>query len=394
MVRFMEKLKILSVIFALIGFVTIFSRCYASEEMLDIYGSSKSSYSLSEDENEIYLPFMRFSSGNMVIDKEVENIGAFFSSKTIDINSNINKMSAIFATDSIRINADIKNSVIFSTTAIVIDSHITSDLILFSSSEITITKNAIIDGDIICFTSNLNIDGEVNGSVIATCSNLKITGVIQKDLRVQTDNIEIETEDLVKGKFYIQSYEIIEGIKEKYPEVVNKIISKVEVDIKDEIKNILFAGIVYALLYLLILKIKNGEILKKSFEKIKKYKTNVILFGTFGIIILPVVTLICLLLLIGGLYMIALPILIIYLGIIIISSILAIFIVGATIVTYIYNKYLSEKSIWYTILTSFVVFELLQIINKIPYLSSFIGIIYFMASFGILAVCLTKKIEK
>ncbi len=390
----MKKIKILGILVFILAIATFFNMSYASEEMLDIYGSSSTSYFISQDENDIYLPFMRFSSGSMIIDKQVENIGAFFSSKTIDINSDVKKMSAIFATDSIRVNADVKNSVMFSTAAIVIDSHITSDLILFSTSEITITKNAIIDGDIICFTTNLNVDGNINGSVIATCSNVKVSGIIQKDLRVQTDNMQIESEDLVKGKLYIQSYEIIEGIKEKYPEVINKIISKVEVDAKDEIKNIVFVGIVYALLYFLFLKIKKGEILNKSFEKIKTYKTNVVMFGTVGILVAPIIFMVCLLLLIGGLYMIALPILIIYFGIIIISAILAIFIVGALIMTYIYKKYLSQKTVWYTVLASFIVFVVLQILTKIPYVSSFVSIIYLMASFGILAVCIVKKLKR
>lgn len=389
----MKKNKFLSILVFVLAIASFFNITYASEEMLDVYGSSSTSYSISQDENDIYLPFMRFSNGNMIIDKQVENMGAYFSSKTIDINSDVKSMSAMFATDSIRVNADVKNSVMFSTAAIVIDSHITSDLILFSTSEITITKKAIIDGDIICYTSNLNVLGNVNGSVIATCSNAKISGTIQKDLRVQTDNIQIESEDLVKGKLYIQSYEIIEGIKEKYPEVINKIISKAEVNSKDEIKNIVFVGIVYALLYFILLRVKKGEILSKSFEKVKKYKTNVVMFGTVGILIAPIITMLCLLLLIGGLYMIALPILIIYFGIIIISTILTIFIVGATIMTYIYNKYLIKKTAWYTVLTSFMVFVVLQVLTKIPYVSAFISIIYLMASFGILAVCIVKKLK-
>lgn len=390
----MKKIKLLSILGLIFSVAIFFNACYASEEMLDIYGSSNSTYSISEDEKDIYLPFMRFSNGSMVIDKQVNNMGGFFSSRTIDINSDINKMSAIFATDTIRVNADVKNSVLFSTTAIVIDSHITSDLILFSTSEITITKNAIIDGDIICFTSNLNVLGTVNGSVIANSSNVDVSGIIMKDLRVSTQNIKIESEEAVKGNLYIESYEIINEIKEKYPNVINKIIEENKIDVKSEIKNIIFVSIVYALLYLLLTTIKKGELLKCSFEKIKQYKNNMIISGAIGILIIPIIVMVALILLILGLYMIAIPLLVLYFAFVIVSAILSIFIVGSMINMYIKNKYLQNKSNWHILLVAFISFLILHIISKIPYISGIVSALYLMGAFGILFVCIFKRIKK
>ncbi len=390
----MKNIKILGIVTMLIfAFTCLIGNVNANEMgIIDIY-SADESYSLSEETNNIYLPFIRFSKNNIIVDKEVDKTGLIFCRGSLDVKSNINKSVALMASDSIRLNAELKNGFIFSSTTIVIDSNINGDLILCGMSGITISENANINGDIICYTPNLNIKGNVNGSVIGIANSVEVTGNIQKDFRMQLNNISVKDENRIAGEVYIESYNLLSEIKIMYPDMNYKVLKSKQTNLQDEIYNGIYLCIIFVLIYLIISKISKNKFFETQLEKVINNKSKVVMIGALGIALMPVVILVSLLLLLIGVYVIAIPLLVIYFGIFAISACISIFIIGMLLVTYIKNTYIKNNSIIYEILSAILIFAILYCFGKIPTVSSYIGIIYIILAFGIICTCVIKRID-
>ena len=260
----MKRNKIVCLILILAMFACSFiSQASCAELTLGDFYASEDSYYFSKDENKIYMPFMRFSQKSIIVDEELNNMGAIFSNSNIEVNSAINKPVAIFSNDSVRINSNVKSAVIFSTTNIIIDSNVEGDLILFGVNDITITENSVVTGDIICFGTNVNVKGKIDGNLIGAADKVIVDGNISKDLRMEISDVEINDEELIGGEIYLESYgvrESIEGLKSKYPELINKVIEIEQNDIKNTIYNSAVAIVTAWLLYILIKKVCKKDI--------------------------------------------------------------------------------------------------------------------------------------
>ena len=191
------------------------------EGILDSY-STDGSYKFSEG-NELYLPFARYASDRIIIDEKVDGFGSSFAGQNIEINSDTKGVQVLFAGDSIRVNNEMEYAIMFAKNDITISSEIEKSVIVFAGQKLTITEDAKIKGDIIFFSPNIEINGNVDGSVLGFCENAIINGIIGKDLRIDTVNIDLKDE-IVKGNVYVETNNSLLKLPESYKEAVIKLI--------------------------------------------------------------------------------------------------------------------------------------------------------------------------
>lgn len=391
----MKKSKFICLILLLVAVACSFiNEASCSELTIGDFFASEDSYYFSKDENKIYMPFMRFSQKSIIVDEDLNNIGAMFSNSSVEVNNAINRPVAIFANDSVRINNTIKSGVVFSSANIIIDSNIDGDLILFGVNDITITENAVVTGDIICFGTNVNVNGNIEGNLIGAADKLIVEGSISKDLRMEVSNIDIKDENLIGGEIYLESYginESIENLKSIYPNLVNKIIEVKENNIKDKIYSIVISVVVSWLLYIIVKKVCKKDIFKGILQKVEKYKTPTILVSAFSLVALPVVLLIGLILICFGISIVGVPLLIIYFALLFVSMCINLFVVGSLLSTYVLTKFDFKGNKVSEVFASLGIFALLQILTVLPIISGFVSVLYVMFTMGIIVICAFGK---
>lgn len=390
----MKKNKIVCLILILAMLACSFiSQASCAELTLGDFYASEDSYYFSKDENKIYMPFMRFSQKSIIVDEELNNMGAIFSNSNIEVNSAINKPVAIFANDSVRINSDVKSAVVFSTTNIIIDSNVEGDLILFGVNDITITENSVVTGDIICFGTNINVKGNIDGNLIGAADKVVVDGNISKDLRMEISDVEINNEELIGGEIYLESYgvrESIEGLKSKYPELINKVIEIEENNIKNTIYNSAVAIVTAWLLYILIKKVCKKDIFKSMLQKVEKYKTPTIIISAFSLVAIPLVLIVGFILIGFGISLVGVPLLIIYFALLFIAICVNLFVIGSLVSTFVLQKVDFKENKVAEIFASLGIFAALQILTVIPFIS-FISTLYVMFTMGVILVCVFGK---
>ena len=387
-----NKIVCLILILAMVA-CSFISQASCAELTLGDFYASEDSYYFSKDENKIYMPFMRFSQKSIIVDEELNNMGAIFSNSNIEINSAINKPVAIFSNDSVRINSNVKSAVVFSTTNIIIDSNVEGDLILFGVNDITITENSVVTGDIICFGTNVNVKGKIDGNLIGAADKVVVDGNISKDLRMEISDVEINNEELIGGEIYLESYgvrESIEGLKSKYPELINKVIEIEQNDIKNTIYNSAVAIVTSWLLYILIKKVCKKDIFKSMLQKVEKYKTPTIVISAFSLVAIPLILIIGFILIGFGLSLVGVPLLIIYFALLFIAICVNLFVIGSLVSTYVLQKFDFKGNKTAEIFASLGIFAALQILTVIPFIS-FISTLYVMFTIGVILVCACGK---
>ncbi len=353
-------------------------------------------YKSSEDNTISYLPYVRFSDERAVVDREINKMGAIFSNKNIEVNKAMKEIQVLFASDSIRVNSNMEYGVMFAGSNIVIDSNIDKSLIIFAANDVTITKNATINGDLILFTSNLDIQGRVNGSVLGACENIDITGTIGTDLRVETESLDTSSSDNIKGKIYIVTTN--NNIdRTKYPDATIKVITNdvvEEVSIAQIIIDAIIVCIAYSLMYWALQRVRDGSFANNSFDKVTSNPAFLITSGALSLFLIPLVTIILIALCAFKLAGIAVPLMIAYFAFIICFGMLSTFIVGSVLFKYVSQKYSLDNNIITTMAGSFGTFIVLYILARLPVIGNIVTFILVMLSIGIALTVIFKNNTK
>ncbi len=351
-------------------------------------------YKYSSDNDEIYLPFVRYALGRITVDKEISKMGVSFTSSTIDVNAPMKAIQVLFARDSIRVNNEMEYAIIYSTGDVVIDSTISKSAIIFSSGTITITENATINEDLICFGSKLNIKGKVNGSVINTSDNLELSGSINKDLRCYINEMNLDENTEILGNIYIKTYNKNLNLPEKFKNATIDILEVQSENIWDIILNILVDSIILVILYIVLNKITKEKMFDKMLNVTKYHPVFIILSGSIILLSIPAIAFIIIILLLLQLWIIAIPITILYVGFLIIVLMLSKFFVGNVIYKYMKEKYFKDISKAYSTISLLVIYICLFSICKIPLIGDYINIAIAMLSVGITFTSIFRKNNK
>lgn len=350
-------------------------------------------YKVSEDKFN-YLPYIRFVTDRIIIDKEITGLGTLFSLSNIEINAPISGLQVMFANDTVRVNSNMEYGVVFGANNVVIDGTIDKDIIVFGGNSVTISENAILNSNIICYTDSLNINGKVKGSVLGASNNVKIEGSIEKDLRIQTTNIDAKDENVILGNIYVESYNDV-NIKDMYP---NAIVKKIEIEDDkfsyEVVMNAIITCLLFTLIYLVVDRKTKGKIYENISTRVKENLLFVILSGSLMILALPAVILILVMLSAFGLYAVTFPLLLIYVVGLLVIGLLSNLIVGSLLANYMSKNYFKDKSKAVNAIGAFFVFLSLNILTKLQYIGVYVTMTLVLLAVGIVMAYIFKKNNK
>lgn len=397
-----RKISIISVItLALFIVLNLTTSTYATEvnntDNNFSIGDSKyidGTYKFSDDKTNNYLPFVRYSSSRIIVDKELTNSGVMFSKGDIDVTSKLSGMDLLFSSDTVRLSSATEFPIIFADN-VVIDSDVTRTTVIFANT-ITITQNAKISEDLICYANKIDMLGTIHGSLLGGVSTANISGTIDKDLRIRVNDLKFyDGQTKINGNVYVKTTNQNLNISNQFPNAriyFEKTYAQ-SAYIFDIALRLISTSLIFALLYIIISRrSKDNKFFNSIVEKAKKHPVLLVLSGALNIILLPLVILILIVLSIFGFAVITIPALLVYGVILTVSVILSTFIVGSAIYAYLSKNYLSNfTSFWYTLLFSFLTYLIIGILCNIPVIGSYISLIVIIISIGLVFLKLLKK---
>lgn len=390
--------KILLLCMVIISVFSVMNFVNAEELMtVNIYseetGSISSSYMASEHED-ITLPFVNSISGmKVVLDKDVNHSGITMATKEIEVLGNLKGLHIMYNTDSLTIKGKIDYPIIISQN-VVLEGEITGDAVIYAPN-VVIKENAVVKGDILVSTTNLKIEGKVLGSVIASVNDeCVITGTIENELRISTNSLNLD-EGTVNGKILVKTSSDMSNLLAKYPEAIIENVSTS--DSVTNIKETIIMGVVIVVLFTALAYIvvrKDTNIFTRMLEKVKGKSVNVVLYGIA--VLLPSIILVVLLVIISvlGLWIIGVPILLVYIAYIAVCAMLSILIIGLLIfeaVKYTVIKKYEENITIKKLGLLFGIFLVLYVLTVIPVISKYVIMTLCIISTGLVTTALISK---
>lgn len=398
---------VLVFIFAIVCIFAFSDKVFASDEnvqndttlslnsVFDIKGIN-GEYKVSDEKSDIYLPFFRNAVENITVDKNIDKIGIFSSAKIIEVKETMKNLQVLFAKDTVRVNSNMEYALIWSGNDVVIDSNIQRNAIIFAGGTVTITDNATIGDDTIIIAKAVNVKGKINSSAIIESSTIDISGSIKKDLRCDVDNITISSNNNVDGNIYIGTYNNNLDVKQNYPNAIVNI--KESKSTSKSFLNILLRCVIncllFTLLYLILKKITSGKIYENMLQKAKNNTLFVVLSSSITLLAFPAIFIFLVLLSILGLYMLTIPIAIVYCAFLVVFVMLSIFVVGSTVFEYTNKKYIKANKVSMELLGVFSTFLSLSLLEKIPFIGGYISMLIIIISVGIVLACVFKRNKK
>ncbi len=354
-------------------------------------------YKLSEDAG-IKLPFIRIFNDRAIFDNPVNHSGISIGTKAIDITDELEGIQGLISGDTITIKGSVEYPVIIGTN-VVIEGNITKDLIVIAES-IFITESAVINRDAILLARKIiESSGEVKGNFIATTPEMNMKGIVEKDFRVQSEKIEINENVTINGNIYIETNSEI-NLSSKYP---NAVVVKMKSNVmtKAEKTNYMIREILEAITAITLFVIVNliiRKMLPNMFDalakKANKYSRYTILIGVVGLVTIPLVIFLLLGMCIYEMAIIGGPLLIIYISLILITIILAKFIVGSVMFELLKDKLKDENKKTKEVLLLIAIYSAIYILSALPYISGFMILATILLSSGIVITGITRKLDK
>lgn len=355
--------------------------------------SISSSYVASEHED-ITLPFVNSISGmKVVLDKDVNHSGITMATKEIEVLGNLKGLHIMYNTDSLTIKGKIDYPIIISQN-VVLEGEITGDAVIYAPN-VVIKENAVVKGDILVSTTNLEIGGKILGSVIASINGeCVITGTIENELRISTSSLNLD-EGTVNGKILVKTSSDMSKLLEKYPDAVIESVSTS--DNSDKIKGTIITGVMVVVLFTALAYVvvrKDNNIFTKVLDKVKGKSVNVVLSGIA--VLLPSIVLVVLLIIVSalGLWIIGVPMLLVYIAYIAVCAMLSILIIGTVIfeaIKYTVIKKYEENITIKKLGLLFGIFLVLYVLAVIPFISKYVIMTLCIISTGLVTTALIGK---
>lgn len=292
---------------------------------------------------------------------------------------------------------------------LIIDSEIGDDLIV-AGGEVLITKNAIIRGNLINFSGDLQMNGKVDGFMKSYSGDLKITGSIGKDVLFYGEEISIDGE--IKGASKLIAETILVGEKASFNGDVTYWSQGGKVDFKKALGDananfdtslkegrdsfslkglgiaILGICVFYlfsAFLTILLLNWAFGNFLSTAAYYMDKNFLTSLGYGSVYLIGTPILILIAFVIVIG------IPIGL-FLGGFYIFSLLFGHIVMALIIAYYFSKRWEKQwDFWMIGLLGLAIAAVIRIVTFIPFLGAFLSFVVIAVGYGLVAYTLLQK---
>lgn len=381
------KKRILSIV--IVMFVMLFSltNVYATEGFFHL-GAYNDIYKLSEQSEKISLPFVNIFSAAAKYDEAVRHSGISIADSTIDIDEKLEGVHVIFSNDMVTIKGEVENSFIYGNN-VVIEGKISGDTLILSPN-VQILDSAIVEKDVIVIANNLTIDGTVKGNVIATVSETAdISGTIQKDLRMRAQDVKIDSSK-IKGEIYLETNTNSDVITSKYPQaIVKPIVEDTTTEKEIHWMDIITKGITLTVVYTVVCCLatrKENNFVQRACKKFKENASYGIIASVILLILLIILPILLIVMAICGLGIIAWPVLIAYIGLILLVATTSTLIVGLAIFDAIKDKVGKLK-----IPTIALIYIVLYTLTQIKFISGYINMAMLLVALGIVVTAITKK---
>mgnify|MGYP001113447087 CR=1 FL=1 len=367
------------------------TRVATVNSIFDIKGTNGDYKTSSEDSN-IYLPYLRNAAGRIVVDKSIDNIGVLSSASTIDVNEPLKSLQFLISSDSVRINANLEYALVLSANDVVINSNIEKNALIFAGGTVTVDENATIGDDVIIVAKDVNIKGKISKSAVISANSLNVSGSIEEDLRCEINTLDISGNDNIKGNLFVNTYNKELNIKDKYPNV--KEVKNVSKSFGNILLKAVISSLGFILLYVIVKKITKGKAYEKMLDKAKNNTLFVVLSGAISILAFPALFVLLILLSVLGLYMITIPVAVVYMAFLIVFVMLSVYVIGCTIFEYTNKKYIKAEKLSIELVGAFFTFLSLNLICKIPKIGAYIYMAMVMIAVGIMIAYFLKGDNK
>lgn len=380
------KKKILSILAIMFVVLVSFTNVQAADGLFQM-GAFEDIYKLSEQLDEIDLPFINVFTNAATYDKDVNHSGISVGTTTIDVNEKLEGMQLLVSKDMVTIKGEVENSVIYANN-IVIEGKITGDTILLAPT-VQILETATIEKDVIIVANNLELQGTVKGNVIATVAvKANISGTIEKDLRMVALDLSLQ-EEQINGEVYLETDADTSAIIAKYPDAT---IQPLEEETESTIDwiDIFTKGVITVIVYSAIcffITRKDNNIAEQAYNKFKANTTYGLIISIVMLMLLILLPILLVVLAFYGFGIIAWPILIAYLGGILLVLSTASLIVGMTIFEAVKGKVGKYK-----IPVIALIFIVLYALTKITFISTYANMAMLLIALGIVVTMITKKL--
>ena len=387
----MTKNKIGMILTILMVFILTLNATFAAEifDNKSITGV----YKVSEDESSFDIPFFRISGDRIEIDKPISQVGFFMSNSSIEVTEPLEGVQILYGNDTVRINSSAQYPIIFTTGNVVINGEIENTTFIYCNGTITLGEDANIKGNLICYAPKLEVNGQIDGNILGNATILDINGTVKGKLRMQVQELNCSENAIVENEMQLTTTNAQLTVPENVGNATIDVISGDDFQIGQYILGILLATISNVVIFLLLLIVFKKEKLAKVAENLtngrKVLKNGISAFVgilialCFGIVLLALIT------------NLGVALIVFAVAVMIIFTLLKNVIFGVFVVELVNNRYSEGKIKPNNILTAIVVFLMLELLQTIPYVGEVIKFIVYIVSLGIIYSLIKKdKVEE
>lgn len=348
-------------------------------------------YKLSEDESEFIIPFFRLSEQRMELDRSIDQIGLFMTNATIDVSAPQKGIQMFYTNDTVRVNSSMEYAVILSTGNVVINEDIEKTVLVYCNGTLTIGENANVKGNIIACTPTMNIDGIVEGNILGSVHTLNVNNSVNGKIKLEIYNVVLGENAKVSQEMEFNTTNTQLKIDENKAKAKIDIIEVQKASVGDYIIKILKVAITGFATYLLILILAKKERINKIMTKLDDAKIlkaglsgylGLIMAICFGVVVLAVVA------------ELGIAAIIFSSAVMLILTLLKNVIVGYLIVHLVDNKYKDLEVKPNSIIVAIATFLMLSLLENIPIVGGIVSFIVFIISLGMIITLIKKSLKK
>lgn len=386
----MTKNRIGMILVILMFSILTFNVTFAAE----IFDNKSTSevYKVSEDDSSFDLPFIRVVDNRIEVDKSISQVGLFMSTNSIEVTEPLEGVQVFYGNDTVRLNASTQYPVIFTTGNVVINGEIENTTFIYCNGTITVGEDANIKGNLICYSPKLEINGQIDGNILGNVTTLDINNTIKGKVRMQVQQVNCLEGAVVENEMQFTTTNADLSIPESVGTATIDVISGNDMQIGQYFLEILIATIGNIVIFLLLLILVKGERLERVAQNLtngrKVLKNGIsayiglIISICFGIVLLALLT------------KLGVALLIFAIAVMIIFTLLKNVIFGVFIVELVKTRYAKQEIKPNNVLTAIIVFLILELLETIPYVGEVIKFIVFIFSLGIIYSLLKRDSEK
>jgi len=288
---------------------------------------------------------------------------------------------------SVEINNNVKDDVRMAAGKVVVDAEIGDDLVVFGG-QVIITENAVINGNLICYGSDIAVKGNVAGKLDVRAENIAISGEVYGNSKLVSETINIESE----AKFYNDvEYFISEGEVNFETSLVDASANFNE-SLGEENSSFsilsfgmssVVAWILYIISVFLIILVFHGLFRNAFSNAVEDIEINYLKSFGFGLIFLIGVPLVIAIVFMMG---IGLPLGFYMTGVFIFSVLVGHFISALVIVYYVKHIKAMNWNFWSITFLALVVTIALRLLINIPYVGISLSAIILSITYGALVI--------